>query len=85
LGTREVLVIHHKDCGMFAFTNEDLRGKLKAETGQDADIDFLPFSDLDQSVRDDVEAIRSSPFVSQDASVRGFIYDVKTGQLAEVS
>src|SRR6266550_8499555 len=53
LGTEEFAVIHHTDCGMLTFTNDDLRGKLEAETGSDAsDIDFLPFGDLQQSVRD---------------------------------
>src|SRR4249919_3913723 len=54
LGTREFAVVHHTDCGMLTFSNDDLRGKLEAETGADAtDIDFLPFGDLEQSVRDD--------------------------------
>src|SRR5262245_57048472 len=56
LGTREYLVIHHTDCGMLTFSNDDLRTKLADETGADAShIDFLPFADLEQSVRDDVQ------------------------------
>src|SRR5436309_8759309 len=59
LGTREVVVIHHTDCGMLTFTNEQLRAKLKSELGADAaGVDFLPFSDLEQSVRDDLERLR---------------------------
>src|SRR5438552_4407277 len=59
LGTREVAVIHHTDCGMLTFTNEQLRAKLQAELGADAaGVDFLPFSDLEQSVRDDLERLR---------------------------
>ena len=70
LGTKEVLVIHHTDCGMLTFTNEQLRDKLKAETGADAsNIDFLPFPDLEQSVRDDVKRIQDSPFVDKDIKV----------------
>jgi carbonic anhydrase len=85
LGTREYAVIHHTDCGMLTFSNEDLRGKLQAETGRDAsDIDFLPISDLDESVREDVGRIRENPFVPQDVVVSGWVYDVKTGQLREV-
>jgi len=85
LGTKEVLVIHHTDCGMLTFTNEQLRDKLKAETGADAsNIDFLPFPDLEQSVRDDVKRIQDSPFVDKDIKVTGFIYDVKTGRLQKV-
>jgi carbonic anhydrase len=85
LGTTEVLVIHHTDCGMLSFTNQDLHKKLVEETGTDASsIDFLPFSDLAQSVRDDVETITSSPFINPDAKVTGYIYDVATGRLEQV-
>jgi carbonic anhydrase len=80
LGTREVLVIHHTDCGMLTFSNDDLRGKLQAETGKDVHIDFLPFSDLAESVRDDVNTIRSSPFIAEEIPVRGFIYNVRSGR-----
>jgi len=86
LGTREFAVVHHTDCGMLTFSNGDLQGKLAAETGQDASgIDFLPFGDLEQSVRDDVAAIKASPFIDDDIPVTGFVYDVKTGRLNEVS
>jgi carbonic anhydrase len=84
LGTREVLVIHHTDCGMLTFTNDDLRGKLATEGLDATGIDFLPFGDLGQSVRDDVRAIKSSPLIPDDVSVRGFVYDVKTGKLQEI-
>jgi carbonic anhydrase len=85
LGTREFLVIHHTDCGMLTFSNEQLRDQLKQDLGADASaIDFLPFGDLDQSVRDDVATIRSSPLIPQDITVRGFVYDVGSGQLREV-
>ena len=85
LGTREYLVIHHSDCGMLTFSNDDLRSKLAADTGADAShIDFLPFSDLEDSVRDDVRRIRESPFVPADILVTGYIYDVNTGALTPV-
>jgi len=84
LGTKEVAVVHHTDCGMLTFKDEELRGKLKDELGQETDQPFHAFSDLEQSVRDDVEAIRSSPLLTQE-SVRGFIYDVRSGRIAEVS
>ena len=85
LGTREFLVIHHTDCGMLTFSNEDLQGKLEADTGADASgIDFLPFSNLEQSVRDDVGRIKSSPFIDPDITVTGFVYDVKTGSIRRV-
>jgi carbonic anhydrase len=83
LGTREYVVIHHTDCGMLTFSNEDLQEKLKQETGADADhIDFLPFSDLEQSVRDDVRRIQESPYIPEGIPVRGFIYDVRSGKLS---
>jgi carbonic anhydrase len=86
LGTQEVAIIHHTDCGMLTFTDEQLRQKLRAERGADADhIAFLPFSDLDASVRDDLRVYQSSPLVRHDIPVRGFVYDVSTGRLREVS
>jgi carbonic anhydrase len=86
LGTNEYVVIHHTDCGMLTFTNQDLRTKLAQDTGADASgIDFLPFPDLEQSVRDDVRRIKESPFIPKEIPVRGFIYDVRTGKLASVS
>jgi carbonic anhydrase len=85
LGTREYVVIHHTDCGMLTFTNEDLQSKLQQDLGADAShVDFLPFSDLEQSVRDDVKRIKESSFVPKDIPVRGFVYDVKTGKLSPV-
>jgi Carbonic anhydrase len=85
LGTQEVVVIHHTDCGMLTFQNADLAAKIKADLGVDVgDRDFLPFSDLEQSVRDDVEAVRNSPLIPNDIPVSGAIYDVKTGKLKVV-
>jgi len=86
LGTNIVLVIHHTDCGMVTFSNEDLRAKLKQELHVDAgDIDFLPFRDLEQSVRDDVAKIKSSPLIPDNVEISGFIYDVRTGKLLPVT
>ncbi len=89
LGTREIVVIHHTDCGMLTFSNTDIQQKLADELGPEAGqaaagIDFLPFSDLNQSVRDDVATIRSSPLVPDDIPVTGFVYDVQTGRLNQV-
>ncbi|HXG36622.1 MAG TPA: carbonic anhydrase [Dehalococcoidia bacterium] len=85
LGTREFLVIHHTDCGMVTFSNQQLQDQLKRDYNADAsDIDFLPFSDLKESVRQDVQTIRSSPFIPKDIPISGFIYDIKTGRLEEV-
>lgn len=86
LGTREFVVIHHTDCGMLTFTNDQLREKLHDELGVDASaIDFLPFSDVAQSVRDDLATIRSSPLLPKEIPVRGFVYDVTNGALTEVA
>ncbi len=85
LGTREVAIIHHTDCGMLTFSDEQLRKRLREHLGADADhVSFLAFSDLEQSVRDDLAAYRESKMVLQDIPVRGFIFDVKTGKLSEV-
>jgi carbonic anhydrase len=74
-----VIVVHHTDCGMLTFDNPTLYGICREQLGADAsDIDFLPFGDLEQSVRDDVAIIRSSPLIANDTPVTGFVYDVKT-------
>ncbi len=86
LGTREFVVIHHTDCGMLTFTSDQLRDMLRKDLNADASgIDFLPFSDLDESVRQDVQTIRSSPLIPDDIPVTGFVFDVKSGRLREVS
>jgi len=86
LGTNEVVVIHHTDCGMLTFSNEDLRKKLKQELNADAEhIDFLPFKYLEQSVREDVATIKNSPLLLKNIEVSGFIYDVKSGRLLPVT
>ena len=85
LGTREVVVIHHTDCGMLTFTDVQLRQKLRNELGAESDIAFLSFTDLDQSIRDDVAAIRASRFLLKDVPVTGFAYDVRTGRLRQVA
>jgi carbonic anhydrase len=85
LGTREYVVIHHTDCGMLTFSNDDLRRKLSQERGVDAaGIDFLPFSDLEASVRDDIRRLTESPLIRRDITISGFIYDVRSGRLQEV-
>jgi carbonic anhydrase len=83
LGTKEFAVIHHTDCGMLTFSNDDLRQKL-ADRGDASGIDFLPFSDNEASVREDVETIRNSPFIPDGIPVSGYIYDVHTGALQTV-
>jgi carbonic anhydrase len=85
LGTREVAVIHHTDCGMLTFTNRDLREKIRGDLGQDTgEFDFLPFQDLDESVREDVEFLLATQLLNPDTIIRGFVYDVRDGRLREV-
>nr|HET6900970.1 carbonic anhydrase [Ktedonobacteraceae bacterium] len=86
LGTTHIVVIHHTDCGMLTFSNADLQQKVQQELHADAStIDFLPFSNLEQSVRDDIATLRESPLIPQNIDISGFIYDVKSGQLLPVS
>jgi carbonic anhydrase len=82
LGTQEAFVIAHTDCGMLTFENDDLHDRLPAEGRE---IDFLPFSDLDESVRSSVRRIRESPLLPDDYAVTGFVYDVHSGRLREVA
>ncbi len=85
VGTAEVAVIHHTECAMTTFTDDDMRQRLRDEAGFVADhLAFLPFKDLEQSVRDDMAVYRASPLVRQDIPIRGFVYDVATGLLREV-
>src|SRR5437763_10418660 len=86
LGTNTVVVIHHTDCGMLTFSNDDLRTKVKQELQANADhIDFLPFKDLEQSVNDDVATLKASPLIPKNVEISGFIYDVKSGRLLPVT
>jgi carbonic anhydrase len=85
LGTTEIVVLHHTDCGMLTFTNEQLAAKVHDELGVDvAGQDFLPFPDLEQSVRDDVAILRASPLIPGSIPISGAIYDVTTGKVHEV-
>lgn len=85
LGTQEVVVLAHTDCGMLTFSNDDLRAKLEDEAGADAsDVDFRPFPDLEESVRDSVRTIRESPLLPDDLEVSGWVYDVRNGRITEV-
>jgi carbonic anhydrase len=71
---------------MLTFENEDLYAKVKSDLDADAsDIDFLPFSDLEQNVREDVRLLERSPLIADDTEIRGFVYDVKSRRLTEVS
>ncbi len=85
LGTEEIVLIHHTDCGMLTFKDEELADRLEQETGERPTWKAHAFSDLDQDVRDSIDKIKSSPFVPRTDSVRGFVYEVESGRLREVS
>ncbi|MCL6480431.1 MAG: carbonic anhydrase [Firmicutes bacterium] len=86
LGTRAVVVIQHTDCGMLNFSEDELRQRVQQATGHDASgLRFHVFTDLEQSVAEQVHRIRTHPFLPRDLQARGYIYDVHTGRLREVS
>ena len=84
LGTEEILVIHHTDCGMLTFSDEEFRRTLEEETGVAPEWAAGTFGDLDEDVRRSVARIRESPFVPRTDGLRGFVYEVETGRLREV-
>ncbi|MDW8058567.1 MAG: carbonic anhydrase [Thermomicrobium sp.] len=85
LGTSEIIVIHHTDCGMLTSTDEDLRRRVREPFGLDAsEWAFMPLGDVEQSVRDDVARIRTCPFIPVDIPIAGFLHDVRTKRLHQV-
>ena len=84
LGTEEIVLIHHTDCGMLTFTDDEFAAKLEEETGSRPEWTAHAFRDLDEDVRDSIERIRANPFVPRTDKVRGFVYEVETGRLREV-
>jgi carbonic anhydrase len=84
LGTREIVLVHHTDCGMLTFTDEQLRRQIQADTGIRPAFAAEAFSDLDEDVRQSIARIKASPFVPHKDAIRGFVYDVKTGRLREI-
>jgi carbonic anhydrase len=85
LGTREIILIHHTECGMLTFSDDGFRGAIEEETGIRPPWAAEAFSDLDEDVRQSVNRINASPFIPVKDSVRGFVFDVGTGRLREVS
>jgi carbonic anhydrase len=84
LGTREIILIHHTDCGMLTFTDDAFKGQIQQETGIKPPWAAEAFGDLDEDVRQSIRRIRSSPFIPHTDAVRGFVFDVATGRLIEV-
>jgi carbonic anhydrase len=85
LGTEEIVLIHHTGCGMLTFTDDEFRGQIQEETGIKPEWAAEAFSDLDTDVRQSVARIKASPFIPNKDSIRGFVYEVETGKLREVS
>ena len=84
LGTDEVILVHHTDCGMLTFKDDDLKSQIESEVGIKPPFALEAFSDLEDDVMQSISRIQSSPFIPNKASVRGFIYDVRSGRLDEV-
>jgi carbonic anhydrase len=84
LGTKEIVLIHHTDCGMLTFTDEALRTKIEAETGVEPAYSFHAFDDLAGDVRAGIARIKADPLLLHRDRVRGFIFNVSTGRLSEV-
>lgn len=85
LGTREIILIHHTDCGMLTFTDDAFRQSIQDETGVEPQWASEAFSNLDEDVRQSIARITASPFIVHKDAVRGFVFDVATGVLTEVS
>jgi len=85
LGTEEIMLIHHTDCGMLTFRDDDFRRQLQDETGIKPEWPAETFDDLDEDVRQSIARIKASPFIPKKDQVRGFVYEVETGRLREVA
>jgi carbonic anhydrase len=85
LGTREIILIHHTDCGMLTFTDDAFKRAIQDETGIKPAWSAEAFPDLDEDVRQSIARIQASPFIPHQDAIRGFVFDVATGKLNEVS
>jgi carbonic anhydrase len=86
LGPREIMIINHNDCGLLRFTDSEFEERLRKETGQSpiAPARFYSFTDTVENTKEQIQKARSHPWISPDVPVRGFVFDVGTGRLAEV-
>ncbi|HEY8544762.1 MAG TPA: carbonic anhydrase [Acidimicrobiales bacterium] len=85
LGTEEIVLLHHTDCGMLTFSDDDVKAAIEADTGIRPPFALEAFPDLAADVRQSIARIEASPFVPRKDKIRGFVYDVRTGRLDEVS
>jgi carbonic anhydrase len=86
LGTREIMIINHTDCGLLRFTDSEMEDRLRKETGraQIAPARFYSFTDAEENTKEQIQKARSHPWISPEVPIRGFVYDVETGRLSEV-
>jgi len=85
LGTDEIMLIHHTDCGMLTFKDDDFRRQVQQDTGIKPEWAAEAFDDLDDDVRQSISRIKASPFITHKDRIRGFVYEVETGRLREVT
>ena len=85
LGTEEIILIHHTDCGMLTFTDDEFKRQVAQDVGIKPEWAVEAFSDLEEDVRQSIARIKASPFIPRKDAVRGFVYEVETGRLREVS
>jgi carbonic anhydrase len=85
LGTEEIILIHHTDCGMLTFTDDEFKRSVQEDVGIKPEWAAEAFPDLDEDVRQSIARIEASPFIPRKDSVRGFVYEVETGRLREVT
>jgi carbonic anhydrase len=85
LGTDEIILIHHTDCGMLTFRDDDVKAQIEADTGIRPSFALEAFAGVDEDVRQSIARVKASPFIAHRDNVRGFVYDVRTGRLNEVS
>ena len=85
LGTEEIMLIHHTDCGMLTFKDDELREQVQEEVGIKPHFPMESFSDLEQDVQHSIARIKASPFIKHKEAVRGFVYEVETGRLREIT
>jgi carbonic anhydrase len=85
LGTREIVLIHHTDCGMLTFHDDEVKAAIEEETGLRPPFALEAFGNLEEDVRQSIRRIKASPFIPHKDAVRGFVYDVRSGQLNEVT
>ena len=84
LGTEEIILIHHTDCGMLTFSDDDVKTQIAEETGIRPHFAFEAFDDLDDDIRQSVARLKASPFIPNKDKIRGFVYEVETGKLREI-